>query len=133
MPDYLNKRNGRWQFVRRVPLEYAKLDQRGVIKHSTKVPVASDRRGIKAGEIADAMNRDLEAYWRGLSEGKPEAQNRYNDSRRHTRTIGRPDYTATSELGSRSTVDVLERLGKLENQMTRLLMMLEKLLTTPKK
>jgi hypothetical protein len=42
----------------------------GVIKHSTKVSIRKDRRGIKAGRIADAMNRELEAYWRGLDEGK---------------------------------------------------------------
>jgi hypothetical protein len=48
MSDYLTKRNGFWQFARRVPLEYAALDERGVVKHSTKVPVAKDRRGIKA-------------------------------------------------------------------------------------
>jgi len=70
VPDYLTRRNGFWQFVRRVPLEFAALDPRGVIKHSTKVEVLKDRRGTKAGKIADAMNRDLEAYWRGLSEGK---------------------------------------------------------------
>jgi hypothetical protein len=39
MPDYLTKRHGVWQFARRVPLEYAEFDRRGVIKHSTKVEV----------------------------------------------------------------------------------------------
>jgi integrase len=113
VPDYLTKRNGVWQFVRRVPLEYASLDPRGVIKHSTKVEVLKDRRGNKAGKIADAMNRELEAYWQGLSEGKAqEAQNRYDEARRRARTLGFT-YAETAELASRSTLAVLERFEKL--------------------
>ena len=113
MPDYLTRRNGFWQFVRRVPLEFAALDPRGVIKHSTKVEVLKDRRGTKAGKIADAMNRDLEAYWRGLSEGKAqEAADRYAEARRRARTLGF-NYAETAELINRSILEVLERLEKL--------------------
>jgi len=65
VPDYLTKRSGVWHFVRRVPLEYAALDPRGVINHSTHVLVGQDRRGTKAAKAADEMNRDLEALWRG--------------------------------------------------------------------
>ncbi|MFY9955060.1 hypothetical protein [Bradyrhizobium sp.] len=114
MPDYLTKRNGHWQFVRRVPLEYAHLDQRGVIKHSTKVSIRKDRRGIKAGRIADAMNRELEAYWRGMDEGKAqEASDRYNEARRRARVFRFND-ADTHELADRPTLDILERLEKLE-------------------
>jgi hypothetical protein len=110
VPDYLTKRNGFWQFVRRVPLEFAHLDQRGVVKHSTRVEVLKDRRGTKAGKIADAMNRELEAYWRGLSEGKgQEAADRYAEARRRARTPGF-DYADTAELINRSILEVLERL-----------------------
>jgi hypothetical protein len=70
MPEYLTQRNGHWQFVRRVPLEFSKLDKRVIIKHSTGVSVAKDRRGLKAGKVADTMNRDLESYWFGLVEGR---------------------------------------------------------------
>jgi hypothetical protein len=87
--DYLTKRNGYWQFARRVPLDYAHLDDRVVIKHSTKVLVAKDRRGTKAVKVANAMNRALEAYWRGLSEGKAqEAQERYDEARYRSRVFG---------------------------------------------
>jgi hypothetical protein len=114
LPDYLTKRNGHWQFVRRVPLEYAHLDQRGVIKHSTKVSIRKDRRGIKAGRIADAMNRELEAYWRGMDEGKAqEASDRYNEARRRARVFRFND-ADTHELADRPTLDILERLEKLE-------------------
>jgi hypothetical protein len=88
LPDYLTKRHGVWQFVRRVPNDFAKLDRRGIIKHSTKVEVKKDRRGVKALKIAEAMNRELEAYWRGLSEGKgQEASDRYNEARRRARVF----------------------------------------------
>jgi hypothetical protein len=114
LPDHLTKRNGYWQFARRVPLEYAALDPRGVIKHSTRVPVRKDRRGIKASKVVAAMNRELEAYWRGLSEGKAqEASDRYNEARRRARVFGF-DYTETHELANRPTRDILERLEKLE-------------------
>ena len=113
MPDYLTQRNGHWQFVRRVPSEYAALDQRGIIKHSTKVPVAADRRGTKAGRVADALNRELEAYWRGLVEGKAqEAADRYAAARRRARVLGF-DYVETNELATRVTAEVVERFEKL--------------------
>jgi integrase len=113
LTDYLTKRAGYWHFARRVPLEFAHLDPRGVVKHSTKIPVAKDRRGVKAGKIADQMNRELEAYWRGLHEGKAhEAAERYADARRRARIFGF-DYAETAELATRPTVEVLERLEKL--------------------
>ena len=98
MSDYLTKRHGVWQFVRRVPLEFIKLDPRVIIKHSTGVPVKKDKRGLRAGKIADAMNRELEAYWTGLREGNAqEASERYNDARRRARTHGF-DYVETAEF-----------------------------------
>jgi hypothetical protein len=121
VPDYLTERNGFWHFVRRVPLEYAALDPRRVIKHSTKVEVRKDRRGIKAGKIADKMNRALEADWHGLSEGKPqEAPERYAETRRRVRSLGF-DYAEMAELANRPTIEMLERLEKLEKLMTALL------------
>jgi hypothetical protein len=48
MPDFLTRRNGTWHFVRRVPVEFAALDPRGIVKHSTRVRVSSDRMGRKA-------------------------------------------------------------------------------------
>jgi flagellar biosynthesis/type III secretory pathway protein FliH len=121
MPEYLTKRHGVWQFVHRVPQEFAHLDKRGVIKHSTHIEVIKDRRGTKAGKIADEMKRDLEDYWRGLSEGKAqEANQRYAEARRRARTYGF-NYAETAELASRPMDEMRERLEKLENLMTALL------------
>ena len=62
-PAYLTVRHSVWQFLRRVPVEYEHLDPRGNVKLSTKIKVAADRKGIKAGQIAARMNETLEAYW----------------------------------------------------------------------
>jgi hypothetical protein len=37
MPDFLTRRNGTWDFVRRVPAEFAPFDRRGVVRHSIKM------------------------------------------------------------------------------------------------
>ena len=39
MADYTVKRDGLWRFVRRVPKEYAALDPRKIVQHSTGVRI----------------------------------------------------------------------------------------------
>lgn len=113
MTDHLTKRNGVWQFARRVPTEFCHLDKRGVVKHSTKVKVSKDRRGTRAGRIADTLNRELEAYWRGLVEGKAqEAADRYAEARRRARALGF-DYAEVNEVAARPIAELLERMEKL--------------------
>jgi hypothetical protein len=73
------------------------------------LPLHKDPRGIKASKIADQMNRDLTEYWRGLSEGKPVAADRYNEARRGARVFGF-DYAETAKLSNRPTLEGLERL-----------------------
>jgi hypothetical protein len=108
MPKWLTERNGVWQFVHRVPKQFARLDPRGVIKHSTRIEITKDPEGIRAGEIADEMKRDLEAYWQGLEEGKPQdARARYNESRRRARTYGF-DYVNTPGLVSRKQLTAID-------------------------
>ena len=48
MSDFLTRRNGTWHFVRRVPVEFAAFDRRGIIRHSTKVRVAKLWTPLKA-------------------------------------------------------------------------------------
>jgi hypothetical protein len=64
MSDFLTRRNGTWHFVRRVPVEFAAFDRRGVIRHSTRIRVAADRTGRRATRVADRLNAELEAYFR---------------------------------------------------------------------
>ena len=54
MPDFFTRRNGTWHFVRRVPLEFAAIDGRGVVRHSTKVRVADDRENLQPGDSIEA-------------------------------------------------------------------------------
>lgn len=113
MPEYLTNRAGYWQFVRRVPSEFAVLDRRVFVRHSTKIAVARDRRGDKAGKVADLFNRELEAYWRGLVEGKAqEAADRYNAARARARVLGF-DYVESPQLADRPVLEILERYEKL--------------------
>ena len=69
MADFLTRRNGTWHFVRRVPMEFAALDPRGVIRHSTKVRVSTDRAGRRATQVARRLNEKLEACWQQLVGG----------------------------------------------------------------
>jgi integrase len=118
MSEYLTKRNGYWHFQRRVPLELAGLDKRGIVRHSTKIAVRADRRGARAAGIAAGMNRELEAYWRGLEEGKAqEAIDRYTRARKQARAFGF-EYVETPQLVERPSAYVLERLEKLVTTKT---------------
>ena len=117
LADHLTERAGYWHFQRRVPKEYAVLDPSGVIRHSTKVSVKKDPRGIKAGKIADAMNHELEAYWRALDEGKAqEAHDRYNEYRRRARTLGF-DYAETHELTKAISVELGAQQASLQRHL----------------
>lgn len=113
MTEFLTRRDGFWHFVRRVPAEFSALDPRGVVKQSTKVRIADDRSGIKAGVVAKRLNDGLEAYWKGLVEGKAEeAQRRYDQARRSAGYYGL-EYVPASELAQRSRDELLLRLERM--------------------
>jgi integrase len=113
MPDFLTRRNGTWHFVRRVPAEFVQYDSRGVIKHSTKVRIATDRAGRRAAGVADKLNRQLELYWHGLAGGKSRAQlTSYEEARRRARALGY-DYVDNDQLLELPPERRLERLETL--------------------
>jgi hypothetical protein len=123
--EYLTKRDGVWHYYRRVPSEYAHLDRRAHIKLSTKIKIASDRTGIKAGRVAARMNETCEAYWRSLTENKAiEAQQAYTDAVKLARSLGL-DYMPPSAWAQRPIAEVLTRIetllvdGKIENPAIR--------------
>jgi len=75
--------------VRRVPIEFAELDKRGVIKHSTRIKIADDRAGRRAARVAEKLNEQLEIFWKGLSDGhRKEHLNSYDAARRRARSLG---------------------------------------------
>jgi integrase len=113
MPDFLTRRNGTWHFVRRVPTEFAELDRRGVIKHSTRVKIANDRSGRRAARVAEKFNEQLEIFWKGLSDGRPrDALNSYELARHRARALGF-EYIENDRLLQQPPEARLERLEAL--------------------
>jgi integrase len=113
MPEFLTRRNGTWHFVRRVPVEFAKLDARGIVKHSTRIRIATDRAGRRAVLVAEKFNEQLEIFWKGLSDGRPRASlNSYELTRRRARSLGF-DYIENDQLLRQPAEARLERLEAL--------------------
>ncbi len=113
MPDFLTRRNNTWHFVRRVPNEFARLDRRGVIKHSTRIKIANDRAGRRAARVAERFNEQLELFWKGLSDGKPQEElTSYEMARRRARALGF-DYVENEQLLQQKPEARLERLEAL--------------------
>jgi integrase len=89
MSDFLLRRDGFWHFQRRVPNEFADLDGREIVRQSTKIRVADDPKGVRAGEVAKQQNRILETYWKGLIDGKvDDAEAFYNAARAAQKSMG---------------------------------------------
>lgn len=110
MPDFLTRRNGTGHFVRRIPSEFASFDSRGIIKHSTRIRIANDRAGRRAARVAEQLNRQLEMYWKGLSDGRPGEQlNSYENARRRARALGF-EYIENDDLLKQPSEGLLHRL-----------------------
>lgn len=113
MSEYLTQRNGVWQFVRRVPAEFAQHDPRGIVKLSTRVKVSADRHGRKAAAIADQMNLDLEAYWRRCASGEHrQAQTDYAEATRRARILG-VDYLPAAAVAQETPANLIRRIDIL--------------------
>ena len=113
MSEFLTRRNGTWHFVRRVPLEFAKVDRRGVVRHSTRIRIAHDRAGRRAARIAETFNERLELTWKNLALGQSRsAATRYEDARARARLLGY-EYLERSILLERTTEVRFERLEAL--------------------
>jgi hypothetical protein len=116
MPDFLTRRNGTWHFVRRVPAEFTAFDPRGVIRHSTKVRIATDRTGRRAARVADRLNAELEAYWPQLAgDRSDETMRGYDQARRRARSLGF-EYAENSEI---LMFPMQKRLERLETLLAR--------------
>jgi len=116
MPDFLTRRHGTWHFVRRVPLEFSAYDQRGIVRHSTRVRITEDRNGRRASIIADKLNKELEAQWQALSGGICTDQAvRYEQARLRARSLGF-EYLDSGEVLQLPTE---QRLARLEALVTK--------------
>jgi integrase len=108
--QYLTIRDGVWHYHRRVPNNFAQLDKRGSIKLSTKIKVALDRAGTKAGRVAARLNDTHEAYWRSLAENKAtEARQSYADAVKLARSLGL-DYLTPTAWSQQPINEVLARI-----------------------
>jgi len=113
MARYLRKRDGSWQFVRRVPKVFEEFDKRGIVRLSTNISVADDPRGIRAARLIPSMNGELENFWRSLADGRSaDAQTRYEAARKRARIMGF-DYARAAELAERPALEIVERVEKL--------------------
>lgn len=112
MPDFLTRRNGTWHFVRRVPMEFAALDPRGIVRHSTRIPIASDRTGRRAARVADKLNEALEHSWQELAGHRSHATNSYEAVRRRARSHGF-EYIENEQLVMRPAKRRLDRTEAL--------------------
>jgi len=113
MSDFLMRRGATWHFVRRVPAEFAVLDRRGIVRHSTRIKIADDRLGRRASRVADKLNSELECFWKGLADGRSNADiARYDQARRQARSLGY-DYIHNSDLIALPQEKRLERLEAL--------------------
>jgi hypothetical protein len=57
-----HKRDGIWYFVRRVPAEFAHLDQRGLVRVSTEIAVADDPRGVRLAAVVEKLSAEQDIY-----------------------------------------------------------------------
>jgi integrase len=113
MPTYLAQRGDFWIFKRRIPRKFAEIDSRGWVKQSTRIRISEDRAAIRALAVAQQINDDLEAFWRGLIRGETAlAQRQYDDARKRARTLGF-SYLPAAELAQSALSDILARLDKL--------------------
>ncbi|MGY3235564.1 hypothetical protein ACVWZ4_003871 [Bradyrhizobium sp. USDA 4472] len=109
----LTRRHGTWQFVRRLPIEFAKLDRRRIIKHSTRIKIADDRAGRRAVRVAQQLNEQLEIFWKGLANGhRTEQLHSYETVRQRTRSLGF-EYIEHEELLRQPPEARLQRLEAL--------------------
>jgi integrase len=110
MPDFLTRRGSVWHFVRRVPAEFAALDRRGIVRHSTRIRIADDRVGRRAARVAERLNAALEQHWKALAaNGAPTGSSRYDEARRRARELGF-DYVPNDQLIALPIERILERL-----------------------
>ena len=106
MSDFLTRRGAVWHFVRRVPIEFAEIDARGIVRHTTRIKIADDRR---AARVALKLNEELEHFWHVAATGQGRADTSwYDEARRRARTLGY-DYVDAEQL----LAQPLERLEAL--------------------
>lgn len=113
MSEFLTRRAGFWHYQRRVPLAFAEHDTRGIVRQSTRIRIADDPRGTRAGRAADRINAELEAFWRASLVGEStDAKARYDRARKDARRLGF-EYITAAEVAQRPIAEILARFEAL--------------------
>lgn len=95
-----------------MPKQYAHLDPRGIVQHTTKIRVADDPRAIRARKVAEQLNASLEAYWHSLADGQTEkAVREYETARAAARKLGLSP--PIDDANTRTIEELLNRIDKL--------------------
>ena len=109
-----HKVKGFWFLVRRVPGEFAPLDQRSPVRITTGIRVADDPRGVRARDIVERLDSDLARYWKDLRSGKDaDAVARYQHACVQARSLGFAYAPANDAAVQLPVDDVLKRFETL--------------------
>ena len=101
--------------MRFVPKRYRHVDSRKAVRVSTGIRIADDPAGIRAYEAVQALNAELEAYWRGLVEGRPTAPVTVQSARSYAARMGLR-YMPTATLAAGPLDEIRHRLELLESR-----------------
>lgn len=118
MAQYLVRRGGFWRFVRRVPMEYLKLDNRGIVQRSTGIRIVDDPRAVRAREVVAQYNAELERYWRDLSESDSvdaQALRNHKAAMNAARKLNLSP--PINDAAQRTIAELLDRIEKLTAQL----------------
>jgi len=117
LDQYLKQRKGRWYYVRRVPLRYAEVDKRRLIKSALKT---SSREVARARRDSLAEADDL--YWSSLATSQARGSNasavsRYRAAKARAFARGYI-YTPVEDLSVQNDMsEVIDRLRALEGSI----------------
>ncbi len=117
LDQYLKQRKGRWYYVRRVPLRYAEVDKRRLIKSALKT---ASREVARARRDALAEADDL--YWSSLAASQARTSTssavaRYRAAKARAFARGYI-YTPVEELSAQNDMsEVIDRLRALESSL----------------
>lgn len=107
------KHNGLWTLLRFVPKAFKHVDSRRAVRVSTGIRVADDPAGVRAYDVVQRLNAELEAEWIAKVEGRPVAPVSAETARRYAANLGLR-YMPAAALLSGSWEEVARRMEALK-------------------
>ncbi|MBI1649835.1 integrase [Hyphomicrobium sulfonivorans] len=104
---------GIWSLVRFPPKRYQHVERRKVVRITTGIRAVDDPRAIRAYDVVQALNAELEAYWESLLNGRPTAPISAENARAHARRLGFA-YVPATALAEGSYAELIARIKALE-------------------